>query len=68
MILRNKGQGFYFTKQFDIYYLGGMTPKGAQERLKGTVSGDKNEILFSEFGVNYNNEPNQESLSIFFKG
>ena len=25
--------------------------------LQGTLSSDKNEILFSEFGVNYNNEP-----------
>lgn len=24
---------------------------------QGTVSGDKNEILFSRFGINYNNEP-----------
>ena len=30
-----------------------------QERLKGTLAKDKNEILFTEFGVNYNNEPEQ---------
>ena len=24
--------------------------------MKGTVSADKNELLFSEFGINYNNE------------
>jgi tRNA(His) guanylyltransferase len=30
-----------------------------QERLSGTFSSDKNEILFSEFGINYNNEPEQ---------
>lgn len=24
---------------------------------QGTVSSDKNELLFSKFGVNYNNEP-----------
>lgn len=35
----------------------------AQERLSGTLSSDKNEILFSEFGINYNNEP-----QIFRKG
>jgi len=29
----------------------------AQERLRGTLSAHKNEILFSEFGINYNNEP-----------
>lgn len=35
-----------------------MGPREAEERLKGTVSSDKNEILFKEFGINYNNEPN----------
>ena len=30
-----------------------------QERLKGTFSADKHEILFSEFGVNYNDELEQ---------
>jgi len=29
----------------------------AQVRLKGTLSGDKNEMLFSEFDINYNKEP-----------
>lgn len=41
----------------------GMDNNSAQERLKGTVSSDKNEILFTEFGLNYNNEP-----QIFRKG
>ena len=36
-----------------------MTTNAAQERLKGTLSGDKNEILFSQFGINYNQEPAQ---------
>lgn len=27
------------------------------KRLSGTLSGDKNEILFSQFGINYNDEP-----------
>ena len=27
--------------------------------MKGTFANDKNEILFSQFGVNYNNEPDQ---------
>ncbi|KAM4037711.1 putative tRNA(His) guanylyltransferase isoform 2-T2 [Anomaloglossus baeobatrachus] len=35
----------------------GLTPAEAQDRLKGTLSGQKNEILFSEFNINYNNEP-----------
>lgn len=29
----------------------------AEKRLCGTVSADKNEILFKEFKINYNNEP-----------
>ncbi|KAL7064621.1 hypothetical protein AAHC03_05729 [Spirometra sp. Aus1] len=35
----------------------GQTTAAAEERLRGTLSSDKNEILFSEFGINYNNEP-----------
>jgi tRNA(His) 5'-end guanylyltransferase len=34
-----------------------MGAREAEQRLKGTVSADKNEILFKEFGLNYNNEP-----------
>ena len=29
------------------------------ERLKGTLAKEKNEILFSEFDINYNKEPEQ---------
>ncbi|XP_071792622.1 probable tRNA(His) guanylyltransferase [Asterias amurensis] len=36
---------------------GGLTKKQGEERLRGTFSSDKNELLFSEFGINYNNEP-----------
>lgn len=36
---------------------GNMSPTAAEEELKGTVAADKNEILFSRFGINYNNEP-----------
>ena len=39
--------------------IGGLSNKEAQERLSSTVAKDKNEILFSEFGMNYNNEPEQ---------
>ena len=28
----------------------------AEQKLKGTLAADKNEILFSQFGINYNNE------------
>ena len=34
-----------------------MTPTQAHEALKGTLSKDKNELLFSKFSINYNNEP-----------
>lgn len=34
-----------------------MTPTDAELELKGTVSSDKNEILFRCFQINYNNEP-----------
>lgn len=39
------------------------SPQEAEERLRGTLASDKNEILFTEIGVNYNNE-----LDIFRKG
>ena len=29
----------------------------AHKKLKGTLSNDKNEILFSQFNINYNNQP-----------
>lgn len=49
----------YNTVFWTLIQKGGLSPTAAQERLKGTLSGDKNEILFSEFGINYNNEPEQ---------
>ena len=36
---------------------GGISTTEAEQALKGTVSSYKNEILFSRFGINYNNEP-----------
>ncbi|KAJ2780340.1 tRNA-histidine guanylyltransferase 1-like [Coemansia javaensis] len=42
---------------------GGVSQKDAERRLKGTLAKDKNELLFSEFGINYNDEP-----EIFKKG
>lgn len=36
---------------------GGKSTKEAELLLKGTTSKDKNELLFSQFGINYNNEP-----------
>ncbi len=47
----------YNTVFWALVQQGGLTPHDAQERLKGTVAADKNEILFSEFNINYNDEP-----------
>ncbi|PXF41275.1 putative tRNA(His) guanylyltransferase [Gracilariopsis chorda] len=35
----------------------GKSLKEAEKLLKGTNSKEKNELLFSQFGINYNNEP-----------
>lgn len=35
----------------------GLTNSESELHLRGTVSSDKNELLFSEFGINYNNLP-----------
>eukprot|EP00041_Stephanoeca_diplocostata_P037286 m.1402100 g.1402100 ORF g.1402100 m.1402100 type:complete len:156 (-) comp25009_c0_seq36:891-1358(-) len=47
----------YNTCYWTLVLKGGKTPQEAQKTLEGTFSKDKNEILFSQFGINYNNEP-----------
>ncbi|KAF2458166.1 tRNAHis guanylyltransferase [Lineolata rhizophorae] len=47
----------YNTTFWALIQHGGMDGKEAEKALMGTVSSDKNEILFSRFGINYNNEP-----------
>jgi tRNA(His) guanylyltransferase len=47
----------YNTTFWTLVQQGGTGAREAEQRLKGTVSSDKNEILFKEFGINYNNEP-----------
>uniref|UniRef100_A0A8C5MRQ9 tRNA(His) guanylyltransferase n=1 Tax=Leptobrachium leishanense TaxID=445787 RepID=A0A8C5MRQ9_9ANUR len=47
----------YNTVFWTLVQKGELTPAKAEERLRGTVSAEKNEILFSEFSINYNNEP-----------
>ncbi|OAL54041.1 Thg1-domain-containing protein [Pyrenochaeta sp. DS3sAY3a] len=47
----------YNTTFWALVQQGGMGPREAEQRLSGSVSSDKNEILFKEFGINYNNEP-----------
>ncbi len=34
----------------------GVTNSDAERQLKGTLAADKNELLFSRFGINYNDE------------
>ncbi|XP_063707037.1 probable tRNA(His) guanylyltransferase [Culicoides brevitarsis] len=45
----------YNTCFWTLVQKGGLTCQQAEERLRGTVSSDKNELLFSEYGINYNN-------------
>jgi len=47
----------YNTTFWSMVLKGGMSQTDAELELKGTVSGDKNEVLFGRFGINYNNEP-----------
>ncbi|BDD57325.1 Glucose-responsive transcription factor [Monascus purpureus] len=47
----------YNTTFWTMVQKGGMSNTDAELELKGTVSSDKNEILFKRFGINYNNEP-----------
>ncbi|CAH2066918.1 unnamed protein product, partial [Iphiclides podalirius] len=47
----------YNTTFWTLVQEGKLSPAQAEQRLCGTVSGDKNEILFKEFKINYNNEP-----------
>ncbi|KAJ5091365.1 tRNAHis guanylyltransferase Thg1 [Penicillium alfredii] len=53
----------YNTTFWTMVLQGGMSNTDAEQELKGTVSSDKNEILFKRFGINYNNE-----LEIYKKG
>lgn len=53
----------YNTAFWSLIQKCGMTATESENYLKGTLSSDKNEILFSKCGINYNNEP-----EIFKKG
>ncbi|KKK12936.1 tRNA(His) guanylyltransferase [Aspergillus ochraceoroseus] len=46
----------YNTTFWTMVQQGGMSNTDAERELQGTVSSDKNEILFTRFGINYNNE------------
>ncbi|RMZ77617.1 hypothetical protein DV738_g4304, partial [Chaetothyriales sp. CBS 135597] len=47
----------YNTTFWALVQQGAMGEQEAEDFLKGTVASDKNEILWSRFGLNYNNEP-----------
>ncbi|KAK4218304.1 tRNA guanylyltransferase [Rhypophila decipiens] len=47
----------YNTTFWALIQQGGKDGTEAEQILKGTLSADKNEILFKQFGINYNNEP-----------
>ncbi|KAL1871306.1 hypothetical protein VTK73DRAFT_2138 [Phialemonium thermophilum] len=47
----------YNTTFWSLIQLGGLDAKEAEKTLAGTLAADKNEILFSRFKINYNNEP-----------
>ncbi|PSS08810.1 hypothetical protein M430DRAFT_54175 [Amorphotheca resinae ATCC 22711] len=47
----------YNTTFWALIQIGGMDAKSAEKELAGSLSADKNEILFSRFKINYNNEP-----------
>lgn len=53
----------YNTTFWAMVLQGGQSATEAELELKGTLAADKNEILFSRFGINYNNE-----LEIYKKG
>ncbi|RKP06114.1 Thg1 C terminal domain-containing protein [Thamnocephalis sphaerospora] len=53
----------YNTCFWTLVQQGGMPEKEAEETLRGTFSADKNELLFSRFGINYAHLP-----AIFRKG
>ena len=47
----------YNTTFWALIQQGKLSNDEAHKRLKGTLSNDKHEILFSEFNINYNNQP-----------
>jgi tRNA(His) guanylyltransferase len=47
----------YNTSFWSLIQVKGLDNKEAERRLAGTYAADKNEILFSECSINYNNEP-----------
>ena len=46
----------YNTTFWAMVLQGGMGQREAEQGLKGSLAADKNEMLWSRFGINYNNE------------
>ncbi|KAG8178065.1 hypothetical protein JTE90_026018 [Oedothorax gibbosus] len=49
----------YNTTFWALVQKGDVSRKDAEAQIRHTVSKEKNEILFSQFGINYNKEPEQ---------
>lgn len=47
----------YNTTFWNLVLKDGLSNSDAESTLRGTFSADKNEMLFSRFGINYNKEP-----------
>lgn len=47
----------YNTAFWNLVLKSGLTNQEAEAELRGTFSADKNELLFSKFGINYNSLP-----------
>ncbi|KAL8945298.1 MAG: hypothetical protein Q9211_000174 [Gyalolechia sp. 1 TL-2023] len=58
----------YNTTFWALVQRGGMKTTQAEETLKGTLAAAKNDILFSNFGINYNKESEQfKKGSVIYK-
>lgn len=53
----------YNTTFWALVLQGKLSPQEAHKKLKGSLSKDKHEILFAQFGINYN-----DVLEVFKKG
>ncbi|KAK1767086.1 Thg1 C terminal domain-containing protein [Phialemonium atrogriseum] len=59
----------YNTTFWALIQLGGLDAREAEQTLAGTLAAEKNEILFSRFKINYNNEPEMlKKGSVIFRG
>jgi tRNA(His) guanylyltransferase len=64
LVLKGGMSNIDAEKELQVQAISSDSTKDLRSDLKqGTVSSDKNEILFKRFGINYNNEP-----EIFKKG